>query len=404
MKIIFVTQVRPHPAISGDSIRVNNLLKALKSFASIHFVLIGNGTCLKSKLSEIKAALDVESFTYLADEKLANVNDRLKSCLRLQQVLSHNSRALRALTELAETIQPDIAWLDYGFIAHYQTAFSKLKTKVIFDTHNVESSLNQQRISLGNNLPSQAFRYLCWQASVYHERKYLPTCDAVLAVSHHDLEFYKAFIPRTKLHVIPNFIDLSSYESYATPPNRSHPQLIFVGSMAAFQNRAAGEFLLSQIWPKISQAIPECQLFLVGSSPPEHWFAIQDPNVHVTGRVASPIPFLKSSQVAVVPLLHGSGTRLKILEAMACNIPIVSTALGCEGLEITNTIDIMVADTPDRFAERTIGLLKSPGQRSAIADNAYQLVKAEYSVEANRSKLYSLCTDLIRANRQSELV
>ncbi|HEY9706926.1 MAG TPA: glycosyltransferase family 4 protein, partial [Oculatellaceae cyanobacterium] len=178
-------------------------------------------------------------------------------------------------------------------------------------------------------------------------------------------------------------------------------RVVFTGSMDAFQNQRAGDYLLEQIWPLIARELPQSELFIVGKNPPARWLSIPDPRVRVTGKVESVIPFLQDANVAIVPILDGSGTRFKILEAMACGVPVVSTPLGCQGIDVQNGFDILVEESADLLAQRTIELLKSPQQQISISSKAYKLVEQKYSLEANKYKLQSLCSMLLKVNNEN---
>ena len=266
---------------------------------------------------------------------------------------------------------------------------------------NVQSQIDYQLAKLPtSNQLRKLYSNLVWKASEYHEHKFIAACDAVITVAEHDLDYYKNFIDLNKLWVIPNFIELGKYPSPVVTKKQSM-RVVFTGSMDAFQNQRAGDYLLEQIWPTIVRELPQSELFIVGKNPPARWLSIPDPRIRVTGKVESVIPFLQDANVAIVPILDGSGTRFKILEAMACGVPVVSTPLGCQGIDVQNGFDILVEESADWLAQRTIELLKSPQQQISISSKAYQLVEQKYSLEANKSKLQSLCSSLLKVNNEN---
>lgn len=385
MKIIFVTEINPFPPLGGESIRVSNLLKALQSFASVHLVILDTQRNKKHHIYETQDNSPVETITYIDKQKTLGSG--------LFERFRPSRKVLNELVEIAKKLQPEIVWLEYAYIAHYRNAFPGIK--VIFGTHNIQSELDRQIASSPtSNLFRKIYSNLVWKASKYHELKYLPTCNAVITVSNQDLDYYKGFVEPSKLWVIPNFIDLRNYpfQDLSKNPNIN---IVFTGSMDALQNQRAGDYLLEQIWPKIADVMPECELFIVGKNPPIRWLEIPRPRVCVTGQVASTIPFLQASNVAIVPIIDGSGTRFKIIEAMACGIPVVSTPLGCQGLDVHNGVDILIEEETEMLTRRTIELLNSPQLQTSIAAKAYQLVQQKYSIEANRTNLYNLCSMLV---------
>jgi glycosyltransferase involved in cell wall biosynthesis len=138
-------------------------------------------------------------------------------------------------------------------------------------------------------------------------------------------------------------------------------------------------YFCNSIMPLIQNRIPDLKLVVVGHEPaPEIRELAERGNVTVTGYVENVIPYYQQSQVTIVPLRGGGGTRLKILESMALGRPIVSTTLGCEGLNVTDGDNIMISDSPREFAERVIQLLTDKGLRERIARNARRLVETHY--------------------------
>jgi polysaccharide biosynthesis protein PslH len=386
MKIVFVTEINPFPPFGGSELRTFNLLKALQSFAEVHFVLLKSIAHRHMSVdTELKDSFNLASFTCVEfpDSSGSGLLGRIFK----------QSHILSELKKINEAIAPDIACLDYAYLAHYRTAFPD--SKIIVGSHNVQSELDRQITELPGSLSAKLYATLVWRASQYHEKILFPKGDAIIAVSPEDLDYYQSYIASDKLWMIPNFIDLSQYSPGQKPDDQQRQRVIFSGSMEAFQNQQAGEYLLQKIWPIITAALPDCDLFIVGKNPPQHWQSLASDHIHITGKVPSVIDFIRSADVAVVPLLHGSGTRLKILEAMACHIPVVSTSLGAQGLEGQSGQDIFIKDDPQGFADSVIQLLKSPDDKKRLAQNGYQLVKQKYSLEANQSKINQLCHDLV---------
>jgi glycosyltransferase involved in cell wall biosynthesis len=139
-------------------------------------------------------------------------------------------------------------------------------------------------------------------------------------------------------------------------------------------------FFVHEVLPSIRQRRPECTLSIVGRTPTEEVIALgrNDPRITVTGTVPDVRPYLWGSRIAVVPLRIGGGTRLKIYEAMAAGIPVVSTTVGAEGLFYRNGQDIRIADTAQDFAEQCLALLENSDVHHAQAAAALELVHTHF--------------------------
>jgi glycosyltransferase involved in cell wall biosynthesis len=142
-------------------------------------------------------------------------------------------------------------------------------------------------------------------------------------------------------------------------------------------------YFAREILPLIRRVRPECSLAIVGRTPPPKIveLAKHDGRIRVTGTVTDIRPYLWNSSVAIVPLRIGGGTRLKIYEAMAARIPVVSTTIGAEGLTVGPPGNIRIGDTPQDFADHTLELLGDSAVRNRIATAAWEMVNANFSWE-----------------------
>ncbi len=142
---------------------------------------------------------------------------------------------------------------------------------------------------------------------------------------------------------------------------------MFLGSMDWPANIDGVEYFCERIWPQVVAAVPDARFQVVGRNPPARITRFAGPSVEIVGGVKSVLPHLHEAAVFVVPLRIGGGTRLKIYEAMAAAVPIVSTTVGAEGLDVRNGSDIILADDPALFGVSVVELLRSPERRRSVA-------------------------------------
>jgi glycosyltransferase involved in cell wall biosynthesis len=140
-------------------------------------------------------------------------------------------------------------------------------------------------------------------------------------------------------------------------------------------------YFLNEIWPRIVQNTPDVRFFAVGQDPPKELVALaaKDPRVIVTGYVNDIRPFVRQAAVYVVPLRVGGGTRLKVLDAMAMGKALVSTSIGCEGIDVRHGEHLIVADTPETFAQSVSTLLDDRTKRRTLGGAARTLVEQRYA-------------------------
>jgi glycosyltransferase involved in cell wall biosynthesis len=135
---------------------------------------------------------------------------------------------------------------------------------------------------------------------------------------------------------------------------------------------------VNDILPRLRRLIGDVELWIVGRSPAPEVLRLDGGSIRVTGTVPDVVPYYERSAVAVVPLRAGSGTRLKILEAMALGRPVVSTSVGCEGLDVEHERHLLVADDAEAFARQTARLLADGALYRRLADEGRRLVEARY--------------------------
>lgn len=250
--------------------------------------------------------------------------------------------------------------------------------KVVF-THNVETLLWKRHYEVATN---PFWRALCrreWRTTDGAERRYLGLADHVLAVSDADRDFFRQYVDPGKLTVVPTGVDVDYFQpsAEAEQPN----SLVFTGSMDWMPNEDGILHFSEHVLPLIRQRLPNVSLWIVGRDPSPRLRALAagEKDVHLTGWVEDIRPYLSRAAVSIVPLRVGSGTRLKIFEAMAMGKAVVSTTLGAEGLPVQHGRNVLLADGPADFAATVVTLLGDPARRALLGRAARTLVEANYS-------------------------
>jgi sugar transferase (PEP-CTERM/EpsH1 system associated) len=204
--------------------------------------------------------------------------------------------------------------------------------------------------------------------------------DVVLTTSERDCSLLKSILPRSVIEVVPNGVDIETFR--CDTREEVAGQIIFTGAMNYYPNIDAVTFFAQHCWPLIQAQIPGATWKIVGYHPlPEVRRLAELPGVTVTGTVSDVRPYLAASTVAIAPLQIGSGTRLKILEALAMQKAVVSTSVGCEGLSVVPGKHLIVEDQPEAFAQAVVTLLNNPEMCVAYGTAGRALVESEYSWE-----------------------
>jgi glycosyltransferase involved in cell wall biosynthesis len=208
--------------------------------------------------------------------------------------------------------------------------------------------------------------------------------EATFSSSAMDADRLAALAACSRPTVVANGVDTIYFDDQDQFGSRQTAQLLFSGHMGYEPNIDAISYLWDEIWPLIIARVPGAHLLIVGTDPGEEvlQLAREHPEqVSVTGRVEDVRPYLAQSTVCLAPLRSGSGTRLKILEAMAMRRPVVSTSIGCEGLDVEDRESIFIGDTPTEFAEAVVELLESEAAWKKVSENGRRLVVERYGWE-----------------------
>jgi glycosyltransferase involved in cell wall biosynthesis len=226
--------------------------------------------------------------------------------------------------------------------------------------------------------------------------------DMTLAVSDIDAAYYRriSFSGRPVM-VLHNAIEVTDYAlPIDPPPGLSRPCICMTGSMSTRANTDAALWLLDRVMPIVWKKHPELMVYIVGRLPPASLRARSSDRVIVTGQVESTAAYIRNSTVAVVPLRWESGTRFKILEAFACETPVVSTSLGAEGLPVVAGKHLLLADTPEDFAASVSRLLLESHLRSELTTNGLALVDSSFSFRkaTDQVRLILAALAALRAN------
>jgi glycosyltransferase involved in cell wall biosynthesis len=267
---------------------------------------------------------------------------------------------------------------------------------VIF-THNVEAEIPLRH----SNVVSDPIRRYIWnnqyKKMLAYERRVLSRFDAIVAVSERDKEAFLKEYGVDNVHVIRTGVDLD-YFDYAPPGKENN--IVFTGSMDWMANIDGIEYFLDEIWPLISKTEPGSHMTVVGRNPPNHLIArARGMNWEFTGFVDDVRPYMKKSGIYVIPLRVGGGTRLKVFEAMASGCPVVSTAIGVEGLPLTKGQHYVPADSPEEMADAIMKLMSDGDLRNRISRNAREYVEEKCSFRVAAEEFEEICSNTLEQAR-----
>ncbi|MBP7964025.1 MAG: glycosyltransferase [Caldilineaceae bacterium] len=228
-----------------------------------------------------------------------------------------------------------------------------------------------------------------------YEYATMPRFDGAVVCSMADGEVARDESGGIPTAVIVNGADTDYFRPERNPDSR--PTLILLGTMNYQPNIDAVQYYFAEMHATILAAIPDLQVLIVGHRPPPEIESLGGlPGITVTGSVPDVRPYLSRSWIMAVPLRLGGGTRLKIIEAMAAKLPVVSTSVGAQGLDTVHGQHIFLADDPLAFTRHCIDLLQNPTQGEAVAERAYAHIRAGYSWQQLGQKFADFCAQIAK--------
>ncbi len=391
MKILWVCPFFLHPTDRGAQIRTLGILRQLHKQHEIHFAALNAPENLEgpTRSSEYCSRHVFQQHSAPRRRSLAIIPQLLASLLNPMPlaVSRYSSAGLRRKIDALIAVEHyDAIVCDFLAAA---PSFSNLGNCVLFE-HNVETTIFQRHVEQSRSLPKKAFFSMQATKMEAYERRTCRSVRHVIAVSEIDAARIRSMFGIDTVSSVPTGVDVE----YFTPSGAASPicDIVFCGSMDWLPNVDAVLYFLAEVLPLIRKKLPGTTFTVAGRSPdPKVLQAVQGlSGVTVTGKVDDMRPYLWGSRISVVPIRIGGGTRLKIYECMAAGLPVVSTAVGAEGLSYTDGKDIVLVDDPPDFASACIRLLTDEPARSAIAQTAQRRAVKELSWDAVSYKFEAL--------------
>jgi len=403
MQILIIADYLPYPLIGGDRIRIYNLLYRV---ARRHEV---------SLAGFLEQPEDAEGVPHLREFCARVETASFKSTSRPVKVLGmlgfgltgkppelnllHSDELVTKIRRLVSSVDFDVVQIEHSRMALYwETLPHPGPSKSILMFHNFISQQDKRLSQIERRWVNKLRPLVNSIAMRQWEPRYAEKFDRCTTVSKVDRELLLTANPRLRVDIIPNGVDVQKYEPLPAP--NPAPSLLFIGNMGYPPGADAAVYFCREILPLIRRQISATELWIVGRMPRPEVRQLNGSGVYVTGQVDDVIPYYRQSAVCVVPLRAGGGTRLKILEAMALGRPVVSTTIGCEGLEVVDGEHLLIADDPQQFAEKTLRLLTDRQLYQRIAAQGRQLVEDQYDWDKIAEKLTDIYTEQAAQRRQ----
>jgi polysaccharide biosynthesis protein PslH len=420
-RILFLSYGFPRPG-SGIGVRTLTFLRALSRFGDVTFVYRAPEDLTADELAPLKdlcrecIPIPVASFGWA--RPLYHLLDSNKKYLKLLPLLFskrpiyiHSNILARNRSKILLAYLDSVNWSDFDLvhagrlfisdaIMDYLPAMKRSGVKTLLDLDDVESEAVKRALSLSSDdLPrtwiGKSLGRLDLMRLRHYEKKAIPLFDVCVVCSELDQDKVNRTGLSKNAQVIPNSVD-SVYFKPGPAGSGSSLDILFPGNMSFSPNVDAVRFFAQEVFPDISRKVPTSRFVIAGKKPVQSVLSLANgTGIIVTGELPDLRPVYDQSAVVVIPIRYGGGTRIKILEAMAMGKAVVSTAIGAEGIPVTDGREIIIADHADDLADQCIRLLKDPVLRESIGQRSREFVVRHFDRDLIETQIQNMYRTLL---------
>ncbi|ABQ27344.1 glycosyltransferase [Geotalea uraniireducens] len=401
MQILVLTHRLPYPPIDGGKIVLFNFLKQFSSKGCN--VLLQSiipeeeSNCETSELASL-----VNSFKFISkdvkNKKYRLALNTLFSNLPYNMAKYIYPDMLESILQALTQSSIDLVHVEHLHMAHYGVQIKKHfpHIPVVLRQHNAEHTiLTRYADSLRNPLLKHVMEIQAQRLKEY-EKRTIGIFDRILAITEEDRHRFIDLDPSVeeRVHVAPAGVDISTISTVQREPSAT--DIVSIAAMDWIPNQQGIVWFLEEVLPLVLKESPKTKFYIIGKNTPEWLQRYRSETVQVLGFVDDPLPYLRKSRVAVVPLHVGGGMRVKILNYFAWGIPVVSTPVGAEGIFVKDGTDILIGGDPLSFARCVLTVLRDDEVSARLVAGGRELVESKYSWEKIVGNVLSGYENLVR--------
>lgn len=391
MKILFLSTENPYPPDGGHHLRTFNVLKILARRHQIYFVGFAQNQREFEYIPEIKRFCETVDI-YEVSKTGYNKSFALLACKNLfsrRPLIARRyfiQEARERIQQLLDQYAIDLVHMDMLALGLYKGILKD--TPVILTNHNVESLRIYRWMQIEKNLFLKSFLFYQYLKLRAFEQSICPKFDRCIVVSEYDKNYLKGLCGHDNFIVIPNGVDTRYFKPELAEVKKD--RLVWVGGMTGPYNSDAVDFFIQKIWSLVKERVPAATVDFAGGGPTQTLRnkALEDHSVQVLGFVPDIRPIVQRAAVFIAPIRIGSGTKIKVLNAMAQGKPVVATTTAAEGIDVAPGENILIADDPKEFAEKIVYLLSHEHLAGEMGMRARELIGKKYSWDVISDDIY----------------
>lgn len=383
MRILMLTLVAPYPPDSGPKVKTYNLLQYLGRHHDVTLVSLVRSEQERAHAESLRGLCKAVYTVPFRRSRWRDARHLLSSMLTGESFIMRRDASPRLdalLRDLVRRETFDIIHADQLNMARFA---ADLPGARVLDEHNAVWTIVARMARHGGPLPKRLFLELEARRLRRYEARICARFDALLAVSEPDLRFLELAAAEAGASLPPTAIIPIAVDAHGEAPVQRVAAPRTILSMATMfwpPNVDGVLWFAHEVYPLVKREVPEVNFAVVGARPPAtvRQLSEHDSSIAVTGYVEDPRPYLEQTAALIVPVRAGGGMRVKILEALARGLPIVSTTIGYEGIDLTPGEHLLVGDTPADFAAALVRILRDPGLGQRLAATGRRLAEERY--------------------------
>ena len=308
----------------------------------------------------------------------------------------YNEEAAKLLENILKETDFDIIQFEGLYVVPYlDVVKAHSNAKLIYRAHNIVFDVWERLAYSERFIPRRKYLEFLARRLKSYETEQINRFHQIFAISEPDRQSILRFGCQTNMEVFPVALDLDKYVN--APVRFDFPTLFHLGAMDWGPNKEGLEWFLSEIWPDIEKLNSELRFYIAGKHMQQQFYDYESDNVVVEGEILDAVEFINSKAIMIVPLLSGSGMRVKIIEGMAMRKCIIATTMAAEGIKCSHGKDILIADTPDEFYRSILQCITNPGKLSEIGENARKTAEKYYNISSVSRRMVQIYQQLINA-------
>jgi polysaccharide biosynthesis protein PslH len=385
MKILMLTPYLPYPPNSGGQTRSYNLIKNLSKKHDITlFSLIKEDSETKN-LNELTKYCRVKVFK--RSKTPWTISNILHTGFSLYPFLVIRNLVPEEKNAIALELEKNKYDLIHAETFYVMPHIPKTDVPVLLVEQTIEYLVYKHYVEDQAPLLAKPLFTIDVAKLRYWETHYWKKAKSVVAMSESDKKEMKKLVPGLKINIVPNGIDTEYFSKKATVDNSTSPRVLYVGNFKWLQNAEAAEILINNVWPEIKKNIPNAVLWIVGKDITDNIKSYSRDDIKISEGIPDIRDAYLNSRVLIAPIEGPGGTRLKILEAMASALPVITTDVGAEGLQVENGKHALITNDWSTMSKMAINIIKNNEYSKEIGEEARKFVKDKYSWSQSSSYL-----------------